>query len=387
MSSSSTPNVGTPSESKFHMNIKVDRQYATWRRENHKSLKDPTEANRLRMEGKKHIDLWVDGNLYPIDPSTGRCPPFSSVHDLIRFVGDGANGLLGYCLKLNSFSSDYVYQFNLIISNYQNQIRALQRTIHSFEISNKSLQNKIHRLKNTPLGMRERARSMKHICNLREKCGARKKRMRLTRQCVSHISGLDMHKVDDRVQLLNETMNQTDIVNVLRAPKNAPLRKIAQRELLGDFNSMIDPSNVVETCDKVGVSRKGYWALSGLWFKHLKQKRVKPFGLPRPYNFMKARSQLNLQIPICFGDYFHIEGSMPFEKQHKRSIFEYTIFNNIWMDLKRVQIAMVKLYKISIDECHGHLIFVLKLDEAQIQKNQKMERVSISLMNHALEYS
>ena len=57
------------------------------------------------------------------------------------------------------------------------------------------------------------------------------------------------------------------------------------------------------------------------------------------------------------------------------------------MNLKKVQIAMVQLYQMSVDECGGKLIFVLKLDEAQVQKSQKMERVSISLMNRILDYS
>lgn len=57
------------------------------------------------------------------------------------------------------------------------------------------------------------------------------------------------------------------------------------------------------------------------------------------------------------------------------------------MDIKQIQIAMVKYYNIHENDCEGKLIFVMKLDEAQIQKCQKMERISISLMNKALEYS
>ena len=57
------------------------------------------------------------------------------------------------------------------------------------------------------------------------------------------------------------------------------------------------------------------------------------------------------------------------------------------MDLKKVRMTMVKLYEMSIDECEGKLIFVLKLDEAQIKKSKKMERISISLMNRVLDYN
>ena len=59
---------------------------------------------------------------------------------------------------------------------------------------------------------------------------------------------------------------------------------------------------------------------------------------------------------------------MPFVKEKIKSSFEYNIFNNIWMDLRTVQKAMIGLYKISVDESNGHLKFVTKLDKDQIKK-------------------
>ena len=51
----------------------------------------------LRMLGHKHIDLWCDGAIYPINPIIASSPPFSNPSTLLRFTGDGFNGLLGYC--------------------------------------------------------------------------------------------------------------------------------------------------------------------------------------------------------------------------------------------------------------------------------------------------
>ena len=48
---------------------------------------------------------------------------------------------------------------------------------------------------------------------------------------------------------------------------------------------------------------------------------------------------------------------------------------------------MVKFYDISVYECNGRLIFVLKLDESELIKGQKLERVSLTLMNRALDAS
>ena len=109
---------------KFHINIKVNPKYATTRNVNHNLVRDVEEARRLQLEGKKHIDLWVDGSIYPRDPSNGRLFAFSYVHNLIRFVGDGANGLLGYCSWLSQFDNEHrnhlLYLNTLLISS-QNQ--------------------------------------------------------------------------------------------------------------------------------------------------------------------------------------------------------------------------------------------------------------------------
>ena len=375
------------------MNIKLSPEYATTRSLNQRVLRDVEEANKLRMEGKKHIDLWIDGSIYPRDPLTGRYPAFASIHDLVRFVGDGDNGLFGYCSRLSKSGSEHVnhlFYLNTLLRNFQTQVIELQAEKKELEESNKILNSsnqRLRALKTTPIGFRERIRQLKQINNLSGTCGGRKRRMKLAREYISQVTGLEMNKSKDRIQLLNETMNRLDIIKLLKLPENQKLRKLALQELLKDMNSLVKPSQIVEACDRVGVSRRGYRALSGLWFKNLKHQHIKPFGLPRPFNVVKERHQLNQEIPTYFGEYYHIEGSMPYEKKNKKSVFEYNAFNNIWMDVRKVQIAMVHLYGINVSECDGKLIFVLKLDEAQILKCQKMERISICIMNRALDYS
>lgn len=56
----------------------------------------------LRRENKKCIDLWVDGMLYPTDPATGNHIPCTNLHTFLRYVGDGYDGLLGYCKRLEA---------------------------------------------------------------------------------------------------------------------------------------------------------------------------------------------------------------------------------------------------------------------------------------------
>ena len=46
---------------------------------------------------------------------------------------------------------------------------------------------------------------------------------------------------------------------------------------------------------------------------------------------------------------------------------------------------MVNFSNISIEEAHGKLVFVIKLDEMELINSEKYERVSITLMNRAMD--
>ena len=52
----------------------------------------------LREYGAK--DLWVEGELYPVDPMSKSHPDFKTITGNCRFVCDGKNGLIGYCRSL-----------------------------------------------------------------------------------------------------------------------------------------------------------------------------------------------------------------------------------------------------------------------------------------------
>ena len=56
----------------------------------------------LRFQGKKHIDIWCDGRLYPVDPISKSVPPFSNCSSLLRFLGDGVDGILDYTCNIPS---------------------------------------------------------------------------------------------------------------------------------------------------------------------------------------------------------------------------------------------------------------------------------------------
>ena len=64
-----------------------------------------------RKAGDTNIDLWLDGSIYPADPSTGMPPPFRTLKSFLEFVCHGQAGLLGYVEKLggpDGYSTNFV---------------------------------------------------------------------------------------------------------------------------------------------------------------------------------------------------------------------------------------------------------------------------------------
>lgn len=53
-----------------------------------------------RARGETHIDLWIDGALYPEDPATKRTPCFNTLKQFLQFLCHGEDGLLGYTKRL-----------------------------------------------------------------------------------------------------------------------------------------------------------------------------------------------------------------------------------------------------------------------------------------------
>ena len=116
----------------------------------------------------------------------------------------------------------------LFRSGLQNQVIELQRKIKELKKSHKKLKT----LKKTPIGLQERIRQLKNINNLSENCGGWKRRRKLVRDYITEVFGLDMHICEERVLLLNETMNRKDIIKLLKMPENHKMRKLVLQDLL-----------------------------------------------------------------------------------------------------------------------------------------------------------
>ena len=89
-----------------------------------------------RKAGDTNIDLWLDGSIYPTDPSTGMPPPFRTLKAFLEFVCHGQASLLGNVEKLarpNGYSTNLVRILQQIVLDHnvctKTEIERLQHFI------------------------------------------------------------------------------------------------------------------------------------------------------------------------------------------------------------------------------------------------------------------
>ena len=83
---------------RFRLHVDIDKDYATLR--SAKVTFIPEVNVQLKMHGCKALDLWTDGALYPKDPFSQQSPPFHNITNLLGFVENGFDCLLGYYNRL-----------------------------------------------------------------------------------------------------------------------------------------------------------------------------------------------------------------------------------------------------------------------------------------------
>ena len=171
---------------KYHLHIDLEEEYAPMQKKNKNNTLTSVDKETARLAGKRHIDIWSDGKIYPIDPTTISPPNFTNVSSLLRFAGDGNFGLLGYCHHLTE-NSEKLANMNksLLVHNaylleqqnvYIDKLKSANGTIANLERDIKTA-----RLKNTTLGLRQRCKSVSNIETLRIGGGGLKKRIRAVR--------------------------------------------------------------------------------------------------------------------------------------------------------------------------------------------------------------
>ena len=159
----------------------------------------------------------------------------------------------------------------------------------------------------------------------------------------------------------------------------------AKQKCVDNFlkQSKLEAEVVQKTIDNIGISRDAYNQIFQLVQNKLKQAKAKTTILPKPSFIKDVRQKTNEQVFELLGEPHHITDVYQGKEKEKR----YDQYNNIFFDLNSIQKAMIKFYKLSHEEASGVAKFVIKLDETEIVKCRKLERVSITLMNRALTLS
>lgn len=161
-------------------------------------------------------------------------------------------------------------------------------------------------------------------------------------------------------------------------------QKISEKHVSLFMNkNQLDASQVQAILDESGISQKGYSILYKALAEKGASKRNKGSLLPKPMKVKSARHHVNSEVLEKLGSPIHIEAT--YVDKEREVVFNQ--HNNIFFDLETLQRYAVEFFEISTEECGGVLKFVLKLDECEILKNRKMERVTITLMNRALDPS
>lgn len=144
------------------------------------------DLENMRLQDKKHLDIWCDGRIYPKNPTTNTTPCFSSPSSLLRYAGDGHKGLLGYCNALSSHANSLKYLYDIL--SHENSMIKAQNYKLTLELQKKdqsicNLETKVKELrkKKTKLGERERDRKINNVETLKCGSGGLKRRIRAAR--------------------------------------------------------------------------------------------------------------------------------------------------------------------------------------------------------------
>ena len=119
--------------SKYTLHIDLPIEYSSFQSVTGKKNPLPEDMQCIYNEAPKSLDFWCNGSIYPPDPLTNSPPPFFKPTCFLRYVGDGYNGLLGYCIRL--------MQCNINSTMLGHQIQGMQCVIND---QNLIIFNRIH---------------------------------------------------------------------------------------------------------------------------------------------------------------------------------------------------------------------------------------------------
>ena len=186
-----------------------------------------------RLRGDTNIDLWINGDIYPVDPMTGKPPPIKSLKEFVEFICHGEQGLRGYtqrlldhcvhgstqeetriqlaqlseevlqlrgealasnsraaqdvqlgrmrCLELEKKCRDLQAELQAVRDCHAQRVEQLERHVRGLQEDVDRCQRRASFEKETPMGMRNRRRALRGIHELKPGSGGSKARVKLVR--------------------------------------------------------------------------------------------------------------------------------------------------------------------------------------------------------------
>ena len=107
----------------YHLHVELTREYELAQKKNKPKQYTFLDLENMKLQDKKHLDIWCEGRIYPKNPTTNTTPCFSSPSSLLRYASDGHKGLLGYCNALSSHANSLKYLYD-ILSHENSMIKA-----------------------------------------------------------------------------------------------------------------------------------------------------------------------------------------------------------------------------------------------------------------------
>lgn len=123
--------------------IKLHPRFAPLIRRGQRLEDQPTPESFVerRAANETHIDLWIDGRIYPLDPATKQPPLFRTTKQYIEYCCEGENGMLGYTKRL-SYGHTEEGQLNSV-NRLQQEVNSHERCIMQLRAQCEDLQVKL----------------------------------------------------------------------------------------------------------------------------------------------------------------------------------------------------------------------------------------------------
>lgn len=166
----------------YNLHIEIKRDYEPLSKINKNIFLPAISREMFRMQGKKNIDLWIDGRLYPKDPITNSTPPFKDITSLLHFARNGYNGLLGYTQHLEATSNALTLERDLFEKENTCLRKTMDQYVQTFLSDKETIlglekQKDELRLKQIALGLRKRKKKLQKYEQMKLGGGGIKKRI------------------------------------------------------------------------------------------------------------------------------------------------------------------------------------------------------------------